>query len=179
MQLKWILRSLALVAVLGLTVTVSSADEPTMSLRARLSGFQEVAPKLTAGTDRFEATVNGSMLSYTLTYSGLSSSAIMAHIHFAQPAVNGGIFLWLCQTAAAPAPSAVAANTPMCPEHGGTVSRSGVTAADILAVSGQNVSAGDFAGILRIIESGDAYVNVHTTNFGGGEIRGQVKTDQD
>ncbi|TMG43298.1 MAG: CHRD domain-containing protein, partial [Chloroflexi bacterium] len=37
--------------------------------------------------------------------------------------------------------------------------------------------AGDFAGALRIIESGDAYVNVHTVNFPGGEIRGEVKSE--
>jgi len=41
------------------------------------------------------------------------------------------------------------------------------------------VSAGDFAGALRIIASGDAYVNVHTTNFPGGEIRGQVRSNDD
>jgi hypothetical protein len=32
----------------------------------------------------------------------------------------------------------------------------------------------DLADVLAAIEAGDAYVNVHTTRFGGGEIRGQV-----
>jgi CHRD domain-containing protein len=178
MQLKWILRSFAVVAVLGLTVTVTNADEPTMPLHAKLTGFQEVPPKLTTGTGTFEATVTGSTLSYRLTFSRLSSDAIMAHIHFAQPAVNGGVFLWLCQSSTNPAPALVAAKTPTCPAGGGTVSRSGVSAEDILAVSGQNVSNGEFAGIVSIIESGDAYVNVHTKNFPGGEIRGQVKAGE-
>jgi hypothetical protein len=179
MQLKWILRSIAVVAVLGLTVTVTNADEPTMRLHAKLTGFQEVPPKLTAGMGTFEATVTGSTLSYRLTFSRLSSTATQAHIHFAQPAVIGGIFLWLCQSSTNPAPPPVAAKTPTCPASGGTVSRSGVSAADIVAVSGQNVSSGDFAGILSIIESGEAYANVHTTNFSGGEIRGQVKANED
>jgi len=52
-----------------------------------------------------------------------------------------------------------------------------VTFADIQAVSGQNLAAGDFDGALSVISSGDAYVNVHTTNFPGGEIRGFVKVD--
>jgi hypothetical protein len=172
MKLKWIFRFAALVAVLGLTVVATSADEGTLSLRARLTGFQESPPKLSPSTGTFEATVIGSTLSYTLTYSKLSSPAFMSHIHFAQPAVNGGIFLWLCGSATAPGP----AGTPTCPPDGGTVSRSGVTAADIQGLSAQNLSAGDFAGALRIISAGDAYVNVHTTSFPAGEIRGLVRS---
>ena len=175
MTLRWILRAAAVVAVLGLTVAATSADEATLSMHAKLTGFQESPPKLSPSMGHFQATVTGSTLSYTLTYSALSSPAFMAHIHFGQPAVNGGIFLWLCGSAAAPGP----AGTPICPANGGTVSRSGVTAADIQAVSGQNLSAGDFAGALSILAAGDAYVNVHTTNFPGGEIRGDVRSEGD
>src|SRR6266446_6392632 len=173
MTLRWILRAAAVVAVLGLTVAATSADEATLSMHAKLNGFQEVTPKLSPSTGHFEATVTGSTLSYTLTYSKLSSPAFMAHIHFGQPAVNGGVFLWLCGSAAAPGP----AGTPMCPAEGGTVSRTGVTAADIQGLSAQNLSAGDFAAALSILADGAAYVNVHTTNFPGGEIRGAVKSE--
>jgi hypothetical protein len=172
MKLKWIFRFAALVAVLGLTAVATNADEGTLSLTAKLTGFQESPPKLSPSTGTFEATVIGSTLSYTLTYSKLSSPAFMSHIHFAQPAVNGGIFLWLCGSATAPGP----AGTPTCPPDGGTVSRSGVTAADIQGVSAQNLTAGDFAGALRIITGGSAYVNVHSTLFPGGEIRGLVRS---
>jgi hypothetical protein len=172
MKLKWGLRFATVVAVAALTVVATSADEGTVLLRAKLTGFQESPPKLSPSTGTFEATVIGSTLSYKLTYSKLSSPAFMSHIHFAQPAVNGGIFLWLCGSATAPGP----AGTPTCPPEGGTVSRSGITAADIQAVSAQNLSAGDFAGALSAIRNGDAYVNVHTTLFPAGEIRGFVKT---
>src|SRR5438132_7778445 len=172
MKLRWLVQAAAVVAVLGLTIAATSADEGTLKLRAKLTGFQESPPKLSPSTRSFEATVTGSTLSYTLTYSKLSSPAFMAHIHFGQPAVNGGIFLWLCGSAAAPGP----AGTPTCPPDGGTVSRSGITAADIQGVSAQNLSAGDFAGAPSIITSGDAYVNVHTTAFPGGEIRGLVRS---
>ena len=37
-------------------------------------------------------------------------------IHFGKRAVNGGISIWLCQTAAAPAPAGT--NPPMCPTLG-------------------------------------------------------------
>ncbi len=173
MTLRWILRAAAVVAVLGLTVAATSADEATLSMHAKLSGFQEVTPKLSPSTGHFEATVTGLTLSYTLTYSKLSSPAVMAHIHFGQPAVNGNVFLWLCgPLGTAPA------GTPTCPANGGTVSRT-ITAADIQAIATQNLAAGDFAGALSIIAAGDAYVNVHTTNFMGGEIRGAVRSEGD
>jgi len=161
-------RVLAAVAVLGLTVVAASADEMTVSAKAKLTGFQESPPKLTNGTGSFHATVSGGTLSYTLTYSGLSSPAVAAHIHFAQTGVNGSVFLFLCG----------GNGTPPCPAGGGTVSGT-VTAAAILSVPSQNITAGDLAGAIRILLSGDAYVNVHTTNFPGGEIRGQVKAEDD
>jgi len=175
MTLRWILRSAAIVGVLALTVAAASADEASQTFKAKLSGFQESPPKLSPSVGHFQATVTGTTLSYTLTFTALSSPAFMAHIHFGQPGVNGGIFLWLCGSASAPGP----AGTPACPAGGGTVSRSGVTAADIQAVAAQNVPAGSFEAAMSILASGDAYVNVHTTNFPGGEIRGQVKSEDD
>jgi hypothetical protein len=175
MMFKWIFRFVAVLAVLGLTIVATSADEGTQTFKAKLSGFQEVPPKVSPSSGHFELRVTGSTLSYTLTYSKLSSPAFMAHIHFGQPAVNGGIFLWLCGSSGAPGP----AGTPTCPANGGTVSRKGVTAADIQSVTAQNLNAGDLTAALSVIASGDAYVNVHTTNFPGGEIRGLVRSGGD
>lgn len=173
MRRIWAVRVLAVIAVLGLTVVSTSADQgDNGSLRAKLSGFKESPPRLSNGTGSFTATINGGTLSYTLTYSGLSSDVTMAHLHFGQPGVSAGIFLWLCDSAAIPSP---VANTPHCPVKGGTVSGS-ATAANIVAPAGQGLAKGDFAGALRIIRSGDAYANVHTMTFGAGEIRGQVSS---
>ena len=169
MRLVWVGRILAVMAVLGLTVVTTSADEGTVSARANLTGFQETpVPKLTDGTGTFSATVNGQTLSYRLTFSNLSSPAFAAHIHFAEAGVTGGIIAGLCGFG----------TTPACPAAGGTVTGT-ITAADIQALTAQNVRAGDFAGAVRILESGDAYVNVHSMHFPGGEIRGQVKANSD
>jgi hypothetical protein len=175
MRLVWFGRALAAVAVLGLTVANTSADSVVVSGKARLNGFQEVTPKLTEGNGTFSLKVSNGTLSYTLTYSGLSSPAIMSHIHFAQPGVNGGVFLWLCGSPGFTGP----AGTPVCPAGGGTVSRSGVTGADIQAIGDQNVPAGDLTAAIRLLRSGETYVNVHTVNFKGGEIRGLLKVSDE
>ena len=132
-------------------------------LRARLNGFQQVPSILTNGRGTFKGTISSGSISYTLTYSRLSSPVTAAHIHFAQPGVNGGIFAFLCGGGGKPA----------CPPSGGTVTGT-ITAADILAIPTQGIVAGDFAGAVRAIESGNTYANVHSTTFPMGEIRGQI-----
>ena len=174
MRRIWAVRVLAIVAVLGLTIVSTSADQGSnASLRAKLSGFKESPPKLSNGTGSFTGTINGATLSYTLTYSGMASGVTQAHIHFGQPGVSAAIFLWLCDSATNPSP---VSTTPHCPATGGTVKGS-LTAADVQGVPSQGIAKGDFAGALRIIRSGDAYVNVHTVTFPGGEIRGQVSSE--
>jgi uncharacterized membrane protein YjjB (DUF3815 family) len=99
-----------------------------------------------------------------------------AHIHFGQPSTVGGIVIWLCQTAASPAPATVAALTPMCPQStaGGAVTGT-IQASQILAQTAQGIEAGEFAEVVRAIRAGATYVNVHSSLFTPGEIRGQLQ----
>lgn len=167
---------LSLLAVISLVVlSGTSADEGGVSLRATLSGFQESPPKLSPGSGTFTATLFNDHLNYKLTFSGLSSNAFMAHIHFGQRSVSAGILIWLCQSATNPSPTA---GVPMCPAGGGTVTGT-ATAASVLKISGQTLAAGNFSDAIAIIKSGEAYVNVHTTNFPLGEIRGQLQAQDD
>jgi hypothetical protein len=63
---------------------------------------------------------------------------------------------------------------PACPPAGGTITGT-ITAADVVAIPTQNLAAGDLASLMKAIRAGVAYVNVHTTNFPSGEIRGQIR----
>lgn len=147
-------------------------DSDDNRLRARLNGFAETPMTLNSpGSGQFRATTNAQTLTFTLTYSGLTSNVTQAHVHFGAPGLSGGVMFFLCSNL-----GNGPAGTPACPVSGGTVTRR-IGASDIVGPAGQNVSAGDFAAALKIMRSGVGYVNVHTANFPGGEIRGEVKGD--
>ena len=137
-------------------------------LSATLTGHQETPAVHTNGSGTFQLTVNAdNTMSYTLTYSGLNSAAIMAHFHFAQPNVAGGVVIWICGGGGKAACPAGTGSTPATVM--GTAS-----AADVLAPAGQGLNAGDLAGFVQEIGAGFAYVNVHTQTSSAGEIRGQI-----
>jgi hypothetical protein len=108
-------------------------------------------------------------LEYELSFENLQANVLQAHIHLAQPNVNGGIMVWLCGTANLPGP----AGTPLCPQSG-TVSGV-ITPASIQVISTQGIAALEFDEFVDALLSGLAYANVHTQQSPGGEIRGQVR----
>jgi hypothetical protein len=69
-----------------------------------------------------------------------------------------------------------------CPLQGGTISGT-FTAADVVGpgdpvnnpAADQGITPGSLDAVIRAIESGQTYVNVHSNRWPGGEIRGQVK----
>jgi hypothetical protein len=109
-------------------------------------------------------------IAYTLSFQELTDVR-QAHIHFEKPAINGGIMLWLCNSATNPGPTP--ATTPPCPVDNGTVSGT-LTSADVRAIAAQQLNANDFAKAVELIRTGFAYANVHTGANPGGQIRGQL-----
>jgi hypothetical protein len=91
----------------------------------------------------------------------------MAHIHFGQRGVAGGVVAFLCG----------GGNKPACPASG-TVTGT-IVSSDIIAVPAQGIAAGDLASVLKAMRAGLTYANVHTTNFANGEIRGQIRGGDD
>jgi len=104
-----------LLTVIGLlalvTTAAASADEGALNLRASLSGFNEVPPKATAAIGTLKAKAANGGIDFTLTYSGLTTPAFMAHFHFAQAGVNSSIFIWLCGLPGTPAHQVCPART--------------------------------------------------------------------
>ena len=153
----------------------------------RLSGFNEVhfsagPPAALRGAistkakGSFQAKLRKGedVIDYELSYEGLEGTVTQAHIHFGQRHTVGGIVVWLCQTAGTPAPAPVdpISITPLCPASG-TVSGT-ITPAEVLAPTAQGIAAGEFEELVRALQAGAAYANVHSTLHTPGEIRGQI-----
>jgi CHRD domain len=165
----WAVRLLAIAGVLALALTTATAEEGPTHFSTSMTGFEETPPILTNGSGTFRATVHGDAMTYTETFGGLTSPVTQSHIHFAERGVAGSIFVFLCSNL-----GNGPAGTQACPANGGTITGT-VTAANVLAVGSQNITAGEFAELLRILRAGDGYVNVHTVRFPAGEIRGQLR----
>jgi hypothetical protein len=153
----------AAVAALAFAVSASgSKNGEGKSLGARLGGYQEVPSISTTGRGTFTAKVSNGQIEYRLSYSNLEGTAAQAHIHLGQPGVNGGVVAFLCGGGTAPA----------CPASGPVTGT--IVAADIVALPAQGIAAGEITEVIRAMRAGVTYANVHTSVFGGGEIRGQI-----
>jgi hypothetical protein len=169
-----------LLAATALTSTAGAHE--SVEFRATLSGFDEVGALnnqsgaiLSEGLGTLELKLDRQTqtLSFTLHFSNLSSPVTQSHIHFGKVHMAGGVMVFFCSNLPNPP-----AGTQPCPANGGTVTGT-LTAANLLAIAGQNVPAGDFDAIEDALESNTAYVNVHTSNFPAGEIRGQIQRESD
>ena len=156
--------------VLALAQPVMAAD----NFGARLRGLEEVPSISTPGQGFFLGTMNvvGSAMDYSMVYFDLQGVVTQAHIHIALPGVNGGIVLYLCTNLTPP--SGVPAPPP-CPSGGGINTVAGtLSAANVFPQAAQGIAAGEFSEVIRAMRAGNSYANVHTDQFPGGEIRGQV-----
>jgi hypothetical protein len=156
----------ALVAALAVAAS-ADADRGGRSMKADLSGFEEVPVVSTTGTGELLARIanDESSIDYTLSYQDLEGTTTSAaHIHLGQPAVNGGVIAFLCGGGGKPA----------CPPTSGSVSGT-ITAADVIGPAGQGIAAGEFGELIAALRARATYANVHTDKHPGGEIRGRIK----
>jgi hypothetical protein len=164
---------LVVIAVLGVGSYAIAGGGSKNFRGSPMEGYQENPDVSTVATGSFDARLSGdgTKLEYELSYSGLEGNVTMAHIHFAKAGVNGGISIWLCETAAAADPNPLA-DTPTCPQSGTVTGEADST--DVIGPAGQGIAAGEFAEILAAMRAGHAYANVHSSKFGSGEIRAQI-----
>ncbi len=140
---------------------------------ANLQSETEVPAISSPAHGHFEAEISDDAVEYELSFEGLQGIVTQSHIHIAQPGVNGGIMAWLCRTAA-PTPPPNFTNGPTCPAAPGGTVTGVIRPTDILAVNAQGIAAGEFEEFVDALKKGIAYANVHSSSFGGGEIRGQI-----
>jgi hypothetical protein len=163
---RWLLLALAIAAGTAL------ANGPRV-LRADLSGDEEVPAVFSTGKGELRLLVypGRNTIAYELSYSSLLADATQAHIHFGQPSVNGNISVFLCSNLGN-GPD----GTQACPLRSGTVS--GLITADQVVANAapQGIAAGDIDALIDVLREQLTYVNVHSTRFPGGEIRGQIGT---
>lgn len=168
------LAAVVISAMLGSAAMAAQAEE----FHAVLSGFSEVGVLggITGaistegrGTLDLKLDRRAQTLEFKLTYSNMSAPVIMSHIHLGQIHTAGGVMVFFCSSVGTPP-----AGTQPCPGAAGTVSGT-ITAANVLALPGQHLSAGDFDALVDALEHDTTYVNVHTTTFPTGEIRGEIR----
>jgi len=138
---------------------------------AFLNGYEEVPALSTVARGDFRAEIgrDGSSVSWELSYSNLEGEVQQAHIHLGQPGVNGGISVFLC-TNLGNGP----AGTQLCPAPPATIS--GVfTAAQVIGPNAQGIAPGEYAELIRAINDGMTYANVHSSKWPGGEVRSQIR----
>jgi hypothetical protein len=133
------------------------------NLRTHLGGDEEVPARDTdaQGQAIFHVSEDGTAIGYKLIVANIEN-VTQAHIHLAPAGSNGGIVAWLYP--AAPPSQLIPGRTQ------GTLGEGEITASSLVgALSGQPLSA-----LLDAMQNGGAYVNVHTSQFPPGEIRGQI-----
>ena len=150
-----------LVAVTGLLgAACNDALEETEVFQATLSAAEEVPPRPSAANGTAQFFVDGDRISYAIEIDDIAEITA-AHIHSGAPGVNGPIRLFLYP-----------------PRQGQTVPRVTTTDKRILieaTVDSSLVSGVAYSELLDQMRNGGAYVNVHTAQFGAGEMRGTIR----
>src|SRR5262245_27367063 len=164
------LAAVALLAIGSLALAAKLGGPPnppnTKSFHASLNGYHETPSISTEAFGEFDATlVDPEMLHFVLSYSGLEGgNAAVAHVHFGQVGLAGNVSFFFCGGGGKPA----------CPSSTQATIEGDVAAADVLGPTNQGIAPGEFDEIVRAMQAGHAYANVHTPAFPAGEIRGQI-----
>jgi Cu/Zn superoxide dismutase len=107
------------------------------------------------GEGEAELVLRRDRVRFKVEWENLSANVVAGHIHCAAVGVNGPVGVTLVH------------EPPLDPDDR---IRGSFTGPD----AGTPCPWTDFDDVLAALVTGDAYVNIHTTNFPGGEIRGQV-----
>jgi hypothetical protein len=161
------------VFILLISATVAAATR--QNYRTHLTGDAEVPARetLAQGQAILQVSDSGNELHYKLIVANIEN-VTQAHIHLGAADATGGIVAWLYPSA--PPQLAIPGRTD------GVLAEGTITGANLVGtLAGHPLSS-----LLDAINSGNAYVNVHTNDFiaptntgpgdyPGGEVRGQIR----
>jgi hypothetical protein len=135
-------------------------DDFAETFAAPMHGSQEVPPVSSdlSGEAIFMLSEDETELHYSLVVTSFDD-VTQAHIHLAPPGENGPVVAFLF-------------NADEDTAMDGTLVQGTITSFDLVGP----LAGSDLADLIAEIENGSAYVNVHTPENPGGEIRGQVLT---
>jgi hypothetical protein len=147
----------AMLLVVGLVggACKKGTDNATI-FRAQLSPANEIPAHSTGATGAAGLSFENGVVSYSIEVHGISDIT-QSHIHSGNATVNGPVRVFLFRG-------------PLSGPSEGVLVEGSFTAADVTGVT--------FDELISQMRSGDAYVNVHTSQFPGGEMRGQVQLVQ-
>jgi hypothetical protein len=159
-------------SVAAAAIFLASAAQATITVyNANLSGPNESPPNTSTGTGGATVTIDDVLNTMTVdvNFSGLTTGTTASHIHAATSAPLTGTAI-------------VATTTPTFPGFPlGVTSGTYHDVFDLLAGSTYNsafvtahggTTVGARNALLGAMASGEAYLNIHTSQFPGGEIRG-------
>ena len=155
------------------TTTIQSPSSG-QKFSAKMTGDKEVPPVSTdtTGTIRVEANSQQQTLDYDLTLTNLNGVITGAHIHMGKPGVNGPIVADLNAPGLGGAAAASSSSS-----GGGTAMTSNSVSGTIRSTDLKGPLEGkQITDLVKLIEEGRAYTNVHTEQNPNGEIRGQLLT---
>jgi hypothetical protein len=181
----------ALLAVLAAGVSSATGTSKFDKVKADLRASEEVPFVSSANASgTFKATIDdeAQTITYELSYDGLEGAPLVAHIHVGDSNQAGAIPVFLCSNGPPPmnpAPLPPPPPPPPCPAltGSGPVTVTGIlTPANIVSpganaqgIAGTTATTNEFAELVKLIREGHTYVNVHTSRFSAGEIRGQTR----
>ena len=155
--------ALALAAMMvstGGDLVISSHAQGEQKFSTKMTGKEEVPPKDTKATGDAEFTLSadGKTMSYKVNVMNIDK-VTMAHIHQGKVGENGPPVVWLFNSSSNP-------TGPM----NGMLSQGSLTSNDLVGpLKGKQMSD-----LVKMINDGQAYANVHTQSDPKGEIRGQI-----
>jgi hypothetical protein len=154
-RIAWPLAVLMAAGLLG--SACEDATEGQEIFTTTLSGSNEVPVRNSGGNGFAQVIIDGDRVHYALQVDDIDN-VTAAHIHTGVSGANGPVRVTFFPNDQFPQRISVSDTT--------VIAEGTFTSANVSGIS--------YSDLLAAIRSGGAYVNVHTTAFPGGEIRGQL-----